>query len=805
MRKFNILLQIFTIALLVSCNVEMPECGVSAQLANDRAGNLSDIRYSLSFDLTAEKGNVVSSDTIRFKAAGKKNVILDFKAPQENITGIEVNGQTIDADIANEHLVISRQYINKGDNAIAISFIAGEQSLNRREEFLFTLLVPDRARTLFPCFDQPDLKAVFNLTLTVPDSWTAISNTEMCSSESGSSSVTYRFAPTQPLSTYLFSFVAGRFERIECSRQDGRTISMYHRETDTDKIAQSDEIFRLVNESLDWLEEYTGIPYPFSKYDFVVLPDFQYGGMEHTGATLYNDRRIFLNNRPTTDELLERASLIAHETSHMWFGDYVTMRWFDDVWTKEVFANWFAAQIMRPIFPTVNHALSDLKDYYASAYSEDRTRGSNAIQRPLDNLQNAGLIYGNIIYDKAPVVMDKLAEMLGPDNFQTGIREYLSRFGYSNASWDDLIEILDRLTEKDLKQWSEVWIKEAGMPVYDGKVTDGQLNINQEDPTGRGLVWQQELTHETAEDRYWIPNTDGKGYGWFRPDNGSMEYIMQHWNGYDETARMSLLMTLYENSWHGTLDRTTFVRWCSTTMMSEDNPLILSSLISYAASEAARCSDNSPELISALRELASDTHRSHEFRLMAFRKLFNSACTQEQWDELYAIWDEQSPYSGLELGETDYTDLACQLMIAFPDRAEEIAEKQAGRITNPDRSETFAMLRKAASPDKEVRQALFYSFLESPENRRPESRVLSALKLLCHRDRQSEAAEYIAPSLDALHEIQRTGDIFFPANWCQVLLKNQQDPNTLKTIDNWIESHPDANPLLVTKILQAEN
>lgn len=791
--------------LLASCHQVTQEAGVSYSLASERAALISGLEYSLDFDLTGEKGNIVSKETVTFTAAARKDIVLDFKAPEGSLKAVSANGNSVVPEVVDEHMTLPRKVIRKGENVITLDFMAGEQSLNRRDEFMYTLLVPDRARTLFPCFDQPDLKAEFRLSLTVPAGWKAVSNTTVQAEipSEDNSCIRYEFSPTAPLSTYLFSFVAGKFERIEATR-DGRTIAMYHRETDPEKIAQNPDIFRLVFDSLDWLEDYTGIPYPFAKYDFIVLPDFQYGGMEHTGATLYNDRRIFLSSHPTTDELLDRASLIAHETSHMWFGDYVTMRWFNDVWTKEVFANWFAARIMRPLFPEINHDLSDLMSYYAPAYSEDRTIGSNAIQRPLDNLQDAGLIYCNIIYDKAPVVMDKLAEKLGPEKFREGIREYLTRFGYSNATWDDLVSILDGLSEDDISGWSDIWVKEAGMPEYSGTVIGGKAQVVQEDPSGLGRVWEQELQDEIAGGRYWIPNTDGKGYGWFRPDNASMEYIMDNWSSYGETARMSLLMTLYENSWRGTLDRDGFVRWCSDVLRNETNSLILSSLISYGASESLKCDGGCPEFSAALRTLSKDKEREHEARLVAFRQYFKSASTAEQWEEIFSIWNGQKPFQGLSLGETDYTNMSYQLMIAFPERAEEIAAKQRGRISNPDRRETFDFICKAASADSIARKAFFDSLLEAPENRRPESRVLSALGLLCHHSRQAEAMQYIVPSLEKLPEIQRTGDIFFPASWCKTLLSNQQNHEAKKTVDNWLDAHPDMNPLLVTKIRQAE-
>lgn len=794
------ILTALTVLVLSACSSRHPEAGVSYELARNRAEHISDLRYSLGFDLTDPPGKVEAHDTVSFTSAVKADLFLDFKMPESNLLKVFANGREVPAVIDNEHIVIPRRFTAKGSNVITIDFIAGEQSLNRREEFMYTLLVPDRARTLFPCFDQPDMKAGYSLSLKVPDGWCAVSNTYVVSSSRADEGTIIRFAPTEPLSTYLFSFVAGKFQKAEATR-NGRTIAMYHRETDPDKTAQSSEIFGMVFDSLDWLEEYTGISYPFAKYDFIVLPDFQYGGMEHTGATLYNDRRIFLGTDPTTDELLDRASLIAHETSHMWFGDYVTMEWFNDVWTKEVFANWFAARIMRPMFPEVNHKLSDLKSYYAAAYTEDRTAGSNAIQRPLGNLQDAGLIYCNIIYDKAPVVMDMLAGKLGEDRFRQGIHEYLERFGFANATWDDLVSILDDLTDEDIASWSDTWIKEEGMPSYSYDYESGE--VVQEDPFGKGRVWQQDVTGMNVGGKYWLPNLDGKAYGWFKPDIASLQYIMDTWDSHEETGRMSLLMTLYENSWHGTLDRKTFVEWCCKAMPDESNPLILSSLISYAASENLRTAQAYDGFSRTLRMMAGDESRDHESRLLAFRQYFKSACTPEEWEEVHSIWKEMKPFSGLSLSEADYTNMSYQLMIAFPDRAGAISSEQRERITNPDRLETFDFICRAASPDKAAREELFRSLLASPENRRPESRVLSALSFLCHHSRKEEALEYIIPSLETLHEIQRTGDIFFPASWCRTLFAAQDEEKSCQKVDAYLESHPEMNPLLVTKIKQA--
>ena len=261
------------------------DAGVPLQLAVHRAQNISDVHYSLSFSIPHEKDSaVVGRAEISFKIDAPQEVVLDFRDLQ-SVNGVAVNGTAVQPLLRNEHIILPAAAMVAGDNSVLLSFVAGNQSLNRNEEFLYTLFVPDRARTAFPCFDQPSMKALFELTLEVPADWVAVSNTAVVADSVAGDRRVISFGRTEPLSTYLFSFVAGRFSHSTyCG--EGRTITAYHRETDAARIAQLPVIFNQVVASLDWLEEYTGIAYPFAKYDFVILPGFQYGGMEHTGATL---------------------------------------------------------------------------------------------------------------------------------------------------------------------------------------------------------------------------------------------------------------------------------------------------------------------------------------------------------------------------------------------------------------------------------------------------------------------------------------------------------------------------------------
>lgn len=811
--------------LLSSCQThekknKLYEEGISLELAQLRKQEIKELKYGLSFSIPEQKQEAVEGEArISFLLQRPQEIILDFRESADKIKEVSVNGQPSEYTFLNEHLVLPEASTIEGKNEVHICFTAGDQSLNRNEEYLYTLLVPDRARTVFPCFEQPNLKAEFTLQLEVPAEWEAVSNSSIASEENIDGRKHIAFLPTEPLSTYLFSFVAGKLKKVEYA--DGeRILTAYHRETDAKKVAQLDIIFQQVAASLHWLEEYTDIPYPFAKYSFIILPGFQYGGMEHTGATLYNDTRMFLSEHPTLDEELARAKLIAHETAHMWFGDYVTMDWFNDVWTKEVFANYFAACITEPLFPNVNHSLNWMKTYTSASLAEDRTPGSNSIRQPLDNLRNAGLIYGNIIYNKAPVMMQKLVEIMGEEAYQEGIREYLKTYAYGNATWDDLIAILDARSEEDLASFSDVWVNQKGMPHISFTNRCGQLEIRQRDPLNRGLLWPQsfQITFQGAEEstsvevnltnetyaitvplgtQAILPNTDGRGYGLFIPDEESREWMLAHWQETsDDTARQSLLMSLYENYQHRLISDKEWMEALMNGLKSEKNVLIASTLCGYLGTPLSQLGQASWE--EEIWEW-SEKHPLASCRLQLIRCLISNARAPKSIDKLYQLWKEQSHPM---LNERDYMTLAYELALHCPERYENLRNTQRERITNPDRRRQFDFIVQAVTPDTLQMDAFFQSLMKA-ENRRIEPWAASALAYLNHPLRQSYAVKYIRPGLEVLEEVQRTGDIFFPKNWASALLRNHKSKEAYQEVQAFFEAHPGYSPLLKNKILQA--
>ena len=826
MKRLTLLVLLSVLAIACGRNVPAVVGGVSQQLAGYREAVVSDVRYDIEFYLpeTLEE-RVTGRETITFQLARKGELQIDFRADSGSVKALAVNGKALEPAIRAEHIVLPASALRKGANAVEIEFVSGDRSLNRSGEFLYSLFVPDRARTVFPCFDQPGLKGRFSLTLDIPADWEAVANGSQQSCQVSGSRKKITFTETKPLPTYLFSFVAGLWKK-ETLERNGEPCSVFYRESDPAKTTQLDDIFQTVFASLDWMENYTGIKRPFEKYDLVIVPGFQFGGMEHPGAILYNERLMFLGPTPTTAERLRRSELIAHETSHLWFGDAVTMRWFNDVWTKEVFANYFAAQIAAPLYPEVNIPLREFRGFNIPACAEDRTSGTNAIRRPLDNLSDAGLIYGNIVYDKAPVVMRMLADMLGPEDFRDGMREYVNKYLYSNADWNDLIAILDSHTDANLKQWSRDWVEEAGMPEISCITTEGKLMVIQKDPLGRNLTWPQKISVSDAAgnpvDTIWLeggalvknrqggypatllPNLDALSSGYFSLDGDAAEAalgILPSLNAPE--ARISLLATLYENYLNGQFEPHRFLDALSGVLATERNPLVAAAAVSYLGNIAKHGPmAGTPEPESILVDVACDKSASDDIRLTALRSLSGVFRSGKTTSLLWNAFTTGSCFEGLPLGIRDRMTLSYELALRLPDRRDAIGAAMESGITNDDILREFRFIWPATSPDKAVRDSVFTALLAA-ENRAVEPWAESALAYLNHPLRAAEAIDYIRPALEELQEVQRTGDIFFPKNWANALLDGHDSPEAAALVRDFLESHTDYPPLLKTKLLQA--
>ena len=834
---------------LMACSTpeDTSQNGVPLEMAKYRKSVLSNIRYQLEFRIPENKDQRIQAlEEITFDLSdASKDILLDFKAEEDKVNSLIINNKSQVIKVINEHVILPQEALQEGFNKVEINFFAGESSLNRKDDFLYTLFVPDRARTAFPVFDQPNLKAVFELTLDIPRAWKAISNAPMALERITGDRKNIVFSVSDKMSTYLFSFVAGEFKSVT-KTVEGRTFTMLHRETDSAKVARNEDfIFYLHAASLKWLEGYTGIKYPFQKLDFALIPSFQYGGMEHVGAIQYRANALWLDKDPSQNALLGRASLIAHEVAHMWFGNLVTMDWFNDVWMKEVFANFMAAKMVNPSFPEINHELSFLTRHYPSAYSIDRSRGANAIRQELNNLNQAGQLYGPIIYNKAPIMMRQLEMLVGEEDFQKGLQIYLRKYANKNATWDDLITILNEAVPNDLKAWSEVWVNQPGRPVFEwtkqDESGDKKAIIEQKDPANKDRSWpqfirtkvfnaegkgQKEIQYLVDKNPYQISidpawtdyhvlaNATGWGYGLFP---ASFELVYNRWENLNLVERGTLLIQLYENLWepenHKKSDFYTpmdYVRMVKWLMVREDNQLLLNLMLGqmetvyWSLLSDAERKQVAPDLERTLIHAREDLHDKAAIKKMFFNALKDIVITKANIEGLYQIWSdrEEEKALGFELSENDRIALTGLLAIHMPERAEEMLEQQAQMIENPDVAKRFDFIRPALSPNEAVRDDFFES-LSAEENRETESWVLSALSYLHHPLRRQTSIQYIGRSLDWLEDIQQTGDIFFPSRWLNVTLRTHNKPEVVEIVEGFLKAHPNYNPQLRLKILQA--
>ena len=837
---FSIILSSF---IIISCAYKQPkeillEKGISLELASYRSQQISDVVYNVEFKIPKEKEHPIASVlAVSFTINDLKNdVYLDFNEVASKLKSLKINNKNSVINHQKEHLIFDKSTLRLGKNSVEIFFIAGEKSLNRNEDFLYTLLVPDRASTLFPCFDQPDIKAKYNLKITAPKDWKVLAGGFEKNNVDIDGFTEHTFVTSDLMSTYLFSFVAGKF--TETTKNPGAfDMRFLYRENNKEKIAESvDEVFEIHQKSIDFLERYTQAKYPFQKMDFAAIPPFQYGGMEHVGAIQYRQSSLFLDKNTTQNMKLKRAKLIAHETSHMWFGDLVTMKWFNDVWMKEVFANFMADKIVNPVYPEINHSLSFMMSHYPRAYSEDRTKGTNAIRQYLGNLKNAGSLYGRIIYNKAPIMMRQLESLLGEEVFQEGIQEYIKTYSNSNADWNELVSILDTKSSIDIKNWSNVWVNSSGRPIFTEEIElneKGNISkfvLHQRAEDGSNKVWPQSFKIKLIDKNGSLKYIDIKNMGkYFDISDATkgfkLDHILYNTNGFgygvfpiykqkvhdysflnDEVSRGYQFINLYENMLIGKIAPLATYEVYLEAIKKEENELITNYLSNslqtifwtfLTEKQKNKVQKNTENDMYALleKDLPANIKRT------LFTLYQSIAISEEGTENLYQIWKKNKKIKNLFLNENNFTSLAFTLAIFKHPKVSQIIEEQQLNISNLDRLERFKWLIPSVSKDENVRESFMKSLLIN-ENREKESWVQAALINMHHPLRQELSVKHLKSILEKLEEVQITGDIFFPKGWLASSIGNYSSKDAFNILQEFLEENPNYNPILIKKLLQ---
>ncbi|MDT0269199.1 aminopeptidase N [Streptomyces sp. DSM 44915] len=452
----------------------MPGTNLTRQEAQERARLISVDSYQITLDLSGapQGGTFPSRTTVAFTADAPGATFIDLIAPE--VVEVVLNGTSLDPAEVFADSRIALPQVAEGTNELLVvancAYTNTGEGLHRfvdpvdKQTYLYTQFeVPD-ARRVFACFEQPDLKATFEFTVTAPEGWTVISN----SPTPEPAGTVWHFAPTPRLSTYVTALIAGPYHAVHSTWEgQGRSVplGLYCRPSLAEHL-DAEAIFALTRQGFDWFEEQFDYPYPFAKYDQLFVPEFNAGAMENAGAVTIRDQYVFRSK--VTDAAYEaRAETILHELAHMWFGDLVTMEWWNDLWLNESFATYtsIACQAHAPgsQWP---HAWTGFANQLKTwAYRQDQLPSTHPIMADIRDLDDVLVNFDGITYAKGASVLKQLVAYVGRDEFFEGVRAYFKRHAWGNTRLTDLLSALEETSGRDLKAWSRAWLETAGINV----------------------------------------------------------------------------------------------------------------------------------------------------------------------------------------------------------------------------------------------------------------------------------------------------------------------------------------------------
>lgn len=443
------------------------EDNLTRQLAQTRKAQIRSVHYDLRFTLRKNSKVFDGVASLAIELADLNQPLsVDFFAPK--MTSVKINGEEIkDYVLRTGSFDIPAKYL-KDKIQLEIQYSAGysEQGSGLlhsidpadKNEYLYTDLEPYYAHHVFPCFDQPDIKAKFTVTVSAPGSWKIISNELIASTKTNNDITETQFKTTPPLSPYLFFLGAGPFAEWKDSFE-GLPLHLYARQSVAPHV-DIENIFSITKKGLHFMSDFFGTPYPFSKYGQIFVPDFESEGMENPGAVTLDEGRIY-RGQVSQARIRERENLILHEMAHMWFGDLVTMKWWDDLWLNESFASYLGSLAQEKALKSENSWI-DFFQFKTWGLWQDTLITAHPIEAVVPDVRTSKGNFDGITYAKGAASLKQLHFLTGDAAFRQGLRDYFTKFAFQSTTRADFISALSVASGKNLTEWTQQWISSVG-------------------------------------------------------------------------------------------------------------------------------------------------------------------------------------------------------------------------------------------------------------------------------------------------------------------------------------------------------
>ncbi len=686
--------------------------------AAERSSTVSTSSYEIAIDLTDGAGGpgektFATTSTVTFDATTGAGTVIDFvgdgiATATLNGRSLDVGGWTTAGGLALDDLAETNTLTVE---AVGLYTNTGE-GLHRFVDpvdgavYLYSQFETADAKRLYACFDQPDLKARFSVTVTAPADWQVVSNGASTSVEPGTSgSVVHRFTTTEPMSTYVTALIAGPYHVVR-DHHDGIDLGIFCRATLAEHL-DAERLFTQTKQGFDFFHGAFGVRYPFGKYDQLFVPEFNAGAMENAGAVTFREEYVF-RSRVTQYLYERRCETILHEMAHMWFGDLVTMRWWDDLWLNESFATWASvvAQVSATEYTSAWTTFANVEKSWA--YVQDQLPSTHPIAADMVDLAAVEVNFDGITYAKGASVLKQLAAYVGFEEFLTGLRAYFAAHAFGNATLEDLLAALEETSGRDLHAWAASWLQTTGLNTVSadidvddagiitrfevlqsgaapgkGERRPHRLAIGLYDRDGDGaLVRTDRVELDVVEERTAVPglvglrrgalvllNDDDLTYCKARLDPASLETAIDGIAAVAESLPRTLLWSaVWEMTRDALMRARDFVTLAVRGMATEDQIGVLQRVFSQLQVAVGSYADPQwadaqgwPAVTGALREVAVSAAPGSDTQLAAVQALAGAKLSGEQLTEIAGWRDGSAPLAGLTVD----TDLSWTLLGAL--------------------------------------------------------------------------------------------------------------------------------------------